>query len=179
MLVHTCNPSTWEIGIGYLWIQGQFGLHSEFQASQSHIVRPCPPNKTKCTHKRFIFMYVSVCICLTVPHVYRMGADALGGHKRESDLLKLELEAVVSCLIWVLDTSYEWDPAAHVLYDALTLPMVRHCDTSFSLWPSAIFHCVIHCILCGIDGTWLSQIGLLWLSTHELLFEHKFLFSWV
>lgn len=38
------------------------------------------------------------------PYVYHMGAGALGGHKGESDPLELELQAVVSCLMWVLRT---------------------------------------------------------------------------
>jgi hypothetical protein len=39
---HVFNPSTWEVEEGgSLWVQGQPGLHSEFQDSQGYRVRPC------------------------------------------------------------------------------------------------------------------------------------------
>ncbi|EGW02589.1 hypothetical protein I79_018095 [Cricetulus griseus] len=35
LVVHTCNPSTWEAGVGgSLGVQGQPDLQSEFQDSQ-------------------------------------------------------------------------------------------------------------------------------------------------
>lgn len=37
-MVHACNPSPLEADAGgYLWIQGQLGIHNKHQASQSHI----------------------------------------------------------------------------------------------------------------------------------------------
>jgi hypothetical protein len=42
MVVYTLNPSTKEArASGSLWIWGQPGLHTEFQASQVYLVRPC------------------------------------------------------------------------------------------------------------------------------------------
>lgn len=40
---HTCNPSsTWETeAVGSLGVQGQLGLHREFQVTQCYLVRPC------------------------------------------------------------------------------------------------------------------------------------------
>lgn len=43
-----------------------------------------------------VFVYVCVCLYLHV------GADALGGQKRATNPLELELQAVMSCLTWVL-----------------------------------------------------------------------------
>jgi hypothetical protein len=37
VVVHTCNPSTWEVEAGGSWVQGQLG----------YIARPCLENKTK------------------------------------------------------------------------------------------------------------------------------------
>jgi|UPI00001F2CA2 hypothetical protein len=33
-----------------------------------------------------------------------MSAGTIGGHKRAADLLELDLQEVVNCLTWVLDT---------------------------------------------------------------------------
>lgn len=95
------------------------------------------------------------------PYVYHMGAGALGGHKGESESLELEIQAVVSCLMWVLGTelwlrSYEWDPAVHVLSHTLTLHdffwdgpwcsiVVLH-----SVCDLVLFHCVIHTAFCVV-----------------------------
>ena len=41
-LVHAFNTNTWEVETGRsLWIWGQCGLQSEFQDSQSYMIRPC------------------------------------------------------------------------------------------------------------------------------------------
>jgi hypothetical protein len=42
VVTHNFNPNTHESeACGSLWVWGQPDLHSEFQASQSYIVRPC------------------------------------------------------------------------------------------------------------------------------------------
>jgi hypothetical protein len=41
MVLHNCNPSTWEAEAGGLWVWGQPGLYSKFQASLEYILRPC------------------------------------------------------------------------------------------------------------------------------------------
>lgn len=46
-------------------------------------------------------LFICMCLWLLVRHVH---ADALRGHKRVSYSLKLELQMVVRCLIWVLGT---------------------------------------------------------------------------
>jgi hypothetical protein len=44
LVVYTFNPSTQEAEASrFLW--GKLGLHSEFQASQCHKVRPCHKEK--------------------------------------------------------------------------------------------------------------------------------------
>jgi hypothetical protein len=45
MVVHTCNPNTWEAEAEGLRVQGQPGLHSEFKACLGYMVRPCLQRK--------------------------------------------------------------------------------------------------------------------------------------
>jgi hypothetical protein len=40
-VVHTCNPSTGEAEAGGLKVQGQSGLHRQFESGPVYIVRPC------------------------------------------------------------------------------------------------------------------------------------------
>lgn len=48
MVAHTLSLSTGETEVGrFLWIQGQPGLHCEFQAGQGYIVRACLRQKKK------------------------------------------------------------------------------------------------------------------------------------
>jgi hypothetical protein len=47
VVVHTGNPSTWEVKAGGLQIQGQTGLHSEIQDNLGYIRRLHLKNKTK------------------------------------------------------------------------------------------------------------------------------------
>jgi hypothetical protein len=46
-MAHTVNPSTWKAETGrYLWVQGQLGLHREFQVSWGCIMRTCFQKQT-------------------------------------------------------------------------------------------------------------------------------------
>jgi hypothetical protein len=45
MVVHSHNLSTWETEAGRLWIKGQPGLHSKFEASLGYITRSCLKQK--------------------------------------------------------------------------------------------------------------------------------------
>jgi hypothetical protein len=40
MVVHTCNPSTWEAEAGGLKVQDQTGLHGKLQASVGYTEKP-------------------------------------------------------------------------------------------------------------------------------------------
>jgi hypothetical protein len=46
MVVHVCNPSSWEAEAGGLKVQGQLWLHGEFKGSLGYIMR-CYLKKTK------------------------------------------------------------------------------------------------------------------------------------
>ena len=52
MVAYTFNTNTKEAEEVDFWVQGQPGLHSEFQDSQGYIVRPCL-KKIKQTNKQF------------------------------------------------------------------------------------------------------------------------------
>jgi hypothetical protein len=56
MEARASNPSTQEAEAGGLWVKGQPGLHSEFEASQCYIARPCLKKK-------------KVCVCVCVYHI--------------------------------------------------------------------------------------------------------------
>ena len=48
MVLHVFNTSTWEAEAGRcVWVQGQPGLESEFQDSQSYTKKPCLWKKQK------------------------------------------------------------------------------------------------------------------------------------
>lgn len=46
MVMHTFNYNIWEAEAGRSIIQGQHGLHNEFPATKSSIVRPCLKTRT-------------------------------------------------------------------------------------------------------------------------------------
>jgi hypothetical protein len=46
--VHPYNPSTWEVEKGRSPVQGQPGLHSEFQVIRGYIVRPFQNTRAGC-----------------------------------------------------------------------------------------------------------------------------------
>ena len=69
-VVHAFKPSTWETEAGgSLWVQGQPGRHSEFQANQDYMVRSClkykqnkPKPKQQNSHfKSGLFLFVCMC----------------------------------------------------------------------------------------------------------------------
>lgn len=48
MVVHDFHPSTWEAETdGSPWVQGQRGLHSEFQDSQGYVEKFCLNKKAR------------------------------------------------------------------------------------------------------------------------------------
>ena len=51
MAAHACNLRTSEADTGGLRVQRQPGLYSEFQASLSHVMRPCLRG-TKCLERK-------------------------------------------------------------------------------------------------------------------------------
>lgn len=44
MVVHTCNPSTWELEARESGVQGRLWLHSEFEASVGEMTPINQPN---------------------------------------------------------------------------------------------------------------------------------------
>lgn len=81
------NPSTGQS----LWVQGQTGLFSKFQTSQSDMVKPWLKQTKKltfipCEQVFYLHMYLYT-TCMT---------DAWGVQKRVSDARELELKTVVS-----------------------------------------------------------------------------------
>jgi hypothetical protein len=69
VLVHTCNPSTWEVETGRsLWVRGYSGLHSEFLNNQCCCTeKSCLKKKKKKTqNKNWKFFFVYACVSVYV-----------------------------------------------------------------------------------------------------------------
>jgi hypothetical protein len=54
VVVHTCNPGTWEAEADGWSVQGQPGLHSEFEAKQGYTASPYLKNKQKGTFLLYV-----------------------------------------------------------------------------------------------------------------------------
>jgi hypothetical protein len=68
VVAHTFNPITWEAeASSSLWVQGQPGLHNEFQDSQGYKVRPCLKKTKKGQggkkRKESVLSFCQECLC--------------------------------------------------------------------------------------------------------------------
>jgi hypothetical protein len=52
IVVHVCNPSSWEAEVGASQVQGQPGFHSKLKASLDYKSRPCLKNMIKTKKKK-------------------------------------------------------------------------------------------------------------------------------
>lgn len=64
----------------------------------------CDTSGTYWFFKDFFFSFLHACVCVSIWH---MCFDVLGGNKRVTDTLNLEIQGSLRCLLWVLGTEFE------------------------------------------------------------------------